>query len=310
MKITNFKIAENVLKYPESLKHLAPLIPSYTCSFNIKNINCTVSNALIRSMGGELPVKYLDIVYEDIITDDNYVMREALIRRIRAIPIKQNIKIGTVFKLSYTNNTPSLVTVKTSELKSIDNISLPFQQNITLWGLFPDKSLKLKVVVMQTYPYIEGYGCLSLISQAVALPIDIELFDVYTGGTPTSLSNAADFMVRFKTHGTMEPINILKMACNDLIARVRRVEEFIPIKIIDNNVSEYRIIGESDTISKLFLKTIIEQFDTVSSVTEFITSNTVYLRLCIMDESIDADDVVRRAIDIICSTFESMIELF
>lgn len=308
-ELQNYKESPIKLKYPAHLSHLAPQLTEQQCEFQLNNINNAIAAAIVRTIGGELPVKYLDCEFEDIESDDEYIMPEELIMRMRMIPIAQSLPIGAKFGLDFTNKSPIIVNVKTKELKSNAAVAIPFNQNITIWGLSRAKTLKMQLRVAESYSYIEGYGGLSLAVQCVAIPTDMQPYDVHTRtGTPNAIANPRNFQFRFLTHGTMPPREILLRSFDNLIVRIQRVTEFIPIKLVDKDISIYKIIGDSATIGTLLEKTIVENFPTIGSIAFNMDADIVTLRLLSADD--DADEIMHKAIDLLITEFQLIKKLF
>lgn len=352
MQIENYTESTIKLDIPAKYSQHIPRMLEQECSFTIHGINNTIAGAIIRTIGGEMMVKYLRCDVME--TNDRFIINEMIAARIQSIPIKQSLSIGTKFNLNYINKSQFLETVKTSQFEGYPSSgTVPFNQNITICKINKvgskddlnidysninerknafvkktkaniksntkddktelkhesrDSFLTIKCVVAQAPSYIPGFGNLSLSHHCTAIPIE-DAYDQYAmTGTRTSVSKATSFIIKFKTHGTISPKDLLIAACDNLIARINRVNDFIPMKTSTLDTHVYCIIDESMTIGNLFSHEIVYN-QIVKSISCKMGLDTRVLYITIACDS-NTDPIIVSAIKTLIGKFEKIKKLF
>lgn len=321
MKISNFVEEPIILNIPNKYSHLAPNILDNYCEFRLHGVNNAIAGSLIRTMCGEMSVNYLKCEYDDLETNDIYIIPEIVISRILMIPINQSIPIGTKYELTYTNDTPFLATVKTSQLMSNKNTSNnDFNKNITICKINKGKKIKITMTVASAFSYIPTFGGLSLAYQGVAIPIDHDgsgkeseegkAFKQYENtGIKTSVSKSTMYDISFKTHIGASCRILLRNTIQNIIERIRRVRDFIPTKTSLGNKHTYRIIDEGETIGNLFERHIIDNFPKVGSAVYNMDLDMRIVNIMIHSND-ETDDIMEKTINDLIITFEKIKKLF
>lgn len=272
IKITSFK---SKIKDP-AFGHLLPknIFPEHM-EFNILNVSNAVSNGIRRTITCELLVNSMICNYEDIETNDMFIIREQIIKRIRTIPVDQKTPLDTMFSLVSSNETAEVRDIKSGEIKIIKSKSsgthkLPFNETFTLFTLQPGKFIKISNITMNpAFGYNSDDGMHVVAFNAASTALDQEPINAYvvnSTGIPSRISNPREWKISFNTNGTMPPKQIIFAACDNLISRITSVRELLTN--IENNGDEFTltVVGESDTIGNLFERTICDLYPNIKAV--------------------------------------------
>lgn len=271
-------VVSNIVVTDLSPKVKNPAIQKYLPSgyfpkhieFNIKGVSNAVSNGLRRTIGGELLVKALFAEFENLTTTDVFIIPEMVLKRLRMIPLDQSTPLNATFEIDATNDTPNVRDVKSSEIKIIGGMKkLPFNETFTLFTLQPGRACNIKPIgIHQAYGFTEGDGMHCVACNTVSICTDQTPINMYTGeGISSSVANPREWKIAFNTNGTMAPKDIVKSACDNIIARVMSVQELL--YSIENKNDEYSLTieGESDTLGNLFMRTISDLYPDIRAVT-------------------------------------------
>jgi DNA-directed RNA polymerase subunit L len=261
--VKDFKV--DVVKYelPTAYAQLAPknLFPA-TCSVVLTNCNNAIANGIRRTIMCELPVKALSCEYEDIDTDDPFIVPEMVQARLRSIPLDQTIPIGTVYSVSAKSSVVPL-DVHTSTFKPASR----YFNNMTLLTLQPLRYLNIRNIRVSTEIGIrEGYGMHAVAFNATSIALDIAQMNPYEGtGVSSHVADPRMWKLSFNTNGTMEPAAIIKYACDNIIERLKA----IPIDEITEHDSQYALSlpGESHTIGNLIVRTTLDIYPDIPAIT-------------------------------------------
>lgn len=249
------------------LKHLLPTTTlPVRFSFVINNVSDAIANALRRVVSCELPVKGMKIGVANIQTNDATILSEMIANRLSYIPLMQSCPMDAKLYLEVSNATTSVVDVKTKDIKisqagtksegSNPLKSLPFNENITLFDLYPGKTMTINDISINVSPgFITGHRVLAV--NAVAIEQDVEAYNPYTGkGVRTSVANPKKWKIIFNTNGTLPAKEIVRRACENIVTRMNQVHNLV--HSITPSSDEYilTIDNETDTIGYLFTRTI------------------------------------------------------
>lgn len=307
LSVKDFKIVKLIPKIPDRLKHLAPTtLTSERCTFTIHNCSNAVSNAIRRTIMCELKVAYLHTEYEDIVTDDPFIIPEMIQKRMRMIPLLQNTPPDTKFSLDITNNTLDVLDVKT---KSLIRGKPYFDETITILSLQPGKSLKLSARVASEYGYIPHYGMCALAFNATSICKDVTPSNMYdeAAESKSHFSDPRVWEITFNTNGTMPSKQIVTSACSNIIDRLKSVLSLLYTMAHNDNQYVLTIYGDSDTIGNLLIKTIDELYPDVEAATYSASAieRAVTLRVIYGD---DINTLYKNAIEHLIETFKSIME--
>jgi len=283
------------------------LFPEFV-EFQLSGVNNAISNAIRRTVSCELLVSSMYVKYEDISTSDMFNLAEIIMKRFKMIPIDQKTPLTSTFELDVTNSTADVIDVKSGSIriKNSPLNKLPFNETFTLFTLNPGKSIKIKhISIHQSYGFSEREGMCVMAYNAASIPLDqipINLYEPELGGIPSSISNPKVYKITFRTNGTLPGKEIVRLTCDSIISRIHSVKELL--STIDSNGDEYSlsIVGESDTIGNLFMKTIVTLYPDIRAVVYHVPSNE---RICNIRVRCDEDINV-----IFTNAIKHMIDVF
>lgn len=267
-------------------------------SFKLSDVNRTIANGLRRTMLGELLVKAMKVDMMDITQNDPFLIHEMICSRIAQVPIDQSVKTDAVFTIDVTNKEVTPITVYAESIRGAGNLVDP---GMILFDLNPGKFFRAKITIYEDYAH--NFAAHTLVSNAVSLPLDQKPIDLKTKiGIPSSMSDPREYEIRFITSGAMDPRDIIFAACENIIARVRRVGTLVDT--ITASDDEYHLVidGESDTIGMLFADAIYRLYENIDMVTP--TTDPVVRRATIRIKC--AEDVK----SVIESTVKYIVEIF
>lgn len=290
----------------------------------LEGTNNAVANAIRRTICGELPVRALVTTYEDVTTNDDFIIQEMLCKRLLQLPILQSTPLTAQFALYVENRTPLVRAVYASEIeltftrdknagvrdKGAIAPALPFNATVQLFALNPGCWLRInKITVGAFYGYEEGRGMCCLASAVVSAPIDADMLNKFEcdeagrpRGTSTSVSDPRIWRLSFVTNGTMAPRAIVAAACAELITRVRAVEQHLPNALTSGDQHVLTIPGESDTIGNLFVRAICDLYPDVDFVT-YSTASAARELTIKLRTTIDIETIFVNAITHLADTF-------
>lgn len=327
LSVTNFKVEKLIPNVPSQYKHLLPtVLVQERCTFTITNCSNAVANAIRRTAGCELKVAYLTCEYEDIETDDPFIIPEMIQKRLRMIPILQSVRRDAIFTLDVTNVGAGTMDVKTRGLmhkgsKSIQsnhtgkssesNSTHYFDETITILTLGAGRFLRIKNVrVSYEYGYTQDFGMCCVAFNTVSTCKDVQPVNMYEPSPEQVRSQIADprvWEVSFNTNGTMPSRDIVRAACAEIIGRLKTVLSLLYTIINNENKYTLSIHGESDTIGNLLVKTIDELYPDVEAATYSVPAidRVVSVKITYGD---DINTLYKNVVNYLLSAFEKIAE--
>lgn len=341
MKVSNIKItslAPNLalLSSPTSAQAVkvppVRLVPSFV-EFEISPVSNAISNAIRRTLSSEMMVSRMDANFESMQSTDAHNIQEMIIKRLRMIPIDQSCPMDAIFELAASNDGLQLRDVKSSEIRVVHKGSeskgseskgsgaavplkeLPFNGAFTLFTLKPGKSAKITNIHMRAERgYTPGSGMHALAVNVASVAVDLVPEPPSNGDTrsPSLRSSVADprhWRISFTTNGDMSPKRTVAAACEDIINRVKSINDIL--YSITNNEDEYvlEVPEETHTIGNLFMRTINDLYPdilaVVYSVSNIVRQCTIRVR-CTEDINI----VYRTTIKHLVETFTTIKDRF
>ena len=129
--------------YPDEFKKLLPERNSQVTTFDFVGINSPIANALRRVLIDEVPIRALQVDYENIKTDDSFIFPDQIKLGIEQIPVDQDTPVGTEFTLRMTNRTTTsaIIYSRTIHARGDKKSKLPFDSCHRLGRLNPGKRL-------------------------------------------------------------------------------------------------------------------------------------------------------------------------
>jgi DNA-directed RNA polymerase alpha subunit len=240
---------------------LARLIPTtvvpYAMSFEIKNGNAQLANAIRRTLSMELEASIMEFDFKDFKCTDKFVLVDMIRNRFRLIPILQNTPLDVTFRLEVTNTTEDIINVTAADIKGAKR--LPANQQFIICTLQPGTHIKIEnIKISRGYGYMfAGYA---LACNVVSLALDVVPPNAYTGekGVPSSLANPKHHKIAFNSNGGMAGNDMILACCKNLIARFKAVLELLPDVTHTGKTFALVIRGETDTVAALLTRTIYE----------------------------------------------------
>lgn len=141
-------------KFDSKLKALIPTKQRERLTFAIRNTDTATVNGLRRTLIEELPVKILHAEVADIDTNEEYLIRDELLDRIRAVPIDQSIKPDRTFVIDVVN------TDKVQRISHVHSSQISGNEN----GQFADKMYRIaelhvgRYLRVENIRVVEGFG--------------------------------------------------------------------------------------------------------------------------------------------------------
>lgn len=274
------------IKDPRFEKYLPKTLFPKHMEFVLGGVSGAVANGIRRTIMCELLVSAMYVEYEDIQTNDKFIIPELVMKRLRMIPIDQSCPLDATFELNVTNTTDIIRDVKASEIRIVSGgrgtkerpqlKKLPFNETFTLFTLEAGMSCKItNIGIHQDFGFIEGSGMHVVAFNCASVSVDqipINVYEPDDKGIPSSISNPRVWRIKFNTNGTMRPESIIAYACDNIIQRVQSVQDLL--YLIQNNNDEYVLVidGESDTIGNLFMKTICDIYPDIRAVAYSVNS--------------------------------------
>jgi DNA-directed RNA polymerase subunit L len=285
-------------------------------------MSAAVANCLRRTICGELLVKALIAKYDDIETNDIFIIPEVLLARLPMIPLDQSCPIDAIFELKAENETATTRDVSMNEFKIIKNgrgehmKHIPFNDTTTFITLQPNTRIKISNIrVDQSYSYVKGRGAYcAAVNVSSIVPDDesttpIDTFDPNSKGVSSSVSDPRRWQIAFTTNGTMSPHDIIVAACDNIIHRLNSfiglLAQHLMIIGSDDKGTTYSVLvpGESDSLGNAIMRTVLDLYPDIDAVTY---STSTIERSCTIRIRCPADSVE----DIFRTTVARLSDLF
>lgn len=232
-------------------------------SFELLGVTNDIVAGLRRTSMLELKVSALHCEYEHIETDDVRIIPNVVTDRIRLIPVHQSCPVDAVFSLDVYNNTTEIMDVLTEHfkikrkgtMKGTTLEELPFENNHVLCTLEPAHYMIIRnIVVRRDYGYVHAAHAVAF--QGTALMKEDIIVNAYDNKTGAHISNTTllDWIVTFRTNGTMGPKDIMLKTCKSLIKRLINIKSYTQNVSTVENVSKLVILNETHTMRNLILR--------------------------------------------------------
>ena len=287
-KIKNVSVS--VLKPNIVDKEILELLPktfiAEEMTFELENASVAFTNALRRVIVGEVPTKCLTCNQDDIVTNDIYIKSvvEFLVRRIRLIPINQEIPESATFEIAKVENGKSSnnACIYTDKIHCIHGFSGPIcNENLPLIELHPNCNIRITEMRVETSIGSDDASHVAGI-WTTYLPIDQKPFNPYTKeGIHASVANPRAWKLGFMTNGNIGTKKLLSDAIYVVQSRLNGVKSLLVNIITHDDVNELTISNETSTIGNLFMKTALELHPELDFVNfaEVPGENAIVLRL-------------------------------
>jgi DNA-directed RNA polymerase subunit L len=270
---------------------LLPKSSNYYVKFHINKSYSGLSNAIRRCLITEIKVQCLDVEMNEIKTDDEFIISDALIKNINLIPINQNYETKELeLELYIKNNTNQMIDVYMSDFILYTDKKNKVQGDIT--ELIPEINIPIvklspnKYIHIKHFKIIEGYNKddaskFTLLNNVSYKPLDLSPYDNFTKlGDKSINSNPKSFEISYLTKANIEPKQVMIKCCNTLISRL---EDFYNlIKNYIKNIGDDNFYGDE----KLEV-TRNEDFYIYKCLNEYLTlGNLISQKIYLLDETI------------------------
>lgn len=303
IRLENFQVVTEDFEVddPDVIALLPTVNIQQTCEFDLHGVDNAIANALRRTVMGEIPVRTMNFDMSDLSTDNKFILVDMIQTRFRMIPIRQTAS-GT-FKLSCVNNTTALMRVFSSEITRVTGPKHDiFNETFELFTLYPGQYLRIDNIYIDT-----GYGythaCHTVATSGRILPLSEKPWDEFTQtGVHSSESAEKSFRLAFNTNGTINPKDIVTLACDTLIARAEGVLTLLDNMGMSSGDYTLNIPNESPTIGELLDRTIFRMYPHIEfvSTTKASIGRSITLKLRTED---DPKEMVTRALAAIVGYF-------
>ena len=233
----------NLSKTPfESLSKKIPTLVNRTLTFELRDANCALANAIRRTLMSEMPIKHLTVSLTDIKTTDPYVIGEAIRKRIEMIPVSQSIDEESVFAIRFENNGDEYVDVLSSEIKlngvaSTKDI-VPF---IPICDINSGTSFTINdICVVESY----GFDNSRVSIGRVAYEILDQDFNI-----PSVTATPTKFRMELETPGIIDPVEMVRKAIDNLLTRLDAID--YSLAVIEFDIYKLKILNETHSVGRM-----------------------------------------------------------
>lgn len=283
-------------------------------SFVISPVNNAIANGLRRTICEELLSKALIFDFNDFKTNNAFSINTMILNRFRQIPIDQSTPLDTVFELHEVNKTDREVYVYSGQMRIKHGAlkRLPFNENIPLFTLEPGKEVSIdNIRIVTDYGY--NYAGHALACNVVSLAEDQKPVDLFSDapdrGIPSRLSNPQKWRIAFNTTGAMDPYEMVRAACDNIIERMGTVEKLLYSIVASGDLHVLVINGETDTVGNLLMRTILDLYPSVDFVAYDVTTGRRQVTIKIRTAE-DVSMVFKAAIRQIVATYNDIKKSF
>jgi DNA-directed RNA polymerase subunit L len=236
--------------------------------FELHNASEAMSNAIRRVVAGEMRLKHLEAEYDDIKTNDIFLIPEMLQQRIMSIPLLQKVPADVVFIMNVENSDLREKTVSFSDLVASDKKQY-FDQLGVFCRIKAGTHLRLKATVHVHNTNELGHGMVTCAGQAASVALDKTPVDYLGDIAGDSSFNSAPRVhrIEFTNYGMMEPKLVLTTACDLLTSRLARIKEDLINITGTNNEYLLHLMGETDTTANLIMREAWNMFPKMQALT-------------------------------------------
>lgn len=247
-----------------------------SASVEITGVNTAIASALRRAAASEIPVRAMWFETSALTTDNPFILVDMLQRRIKLIPIDQQTDLKSKFRLHARNNTAALRSVYSSEIEQIGGRGpLPFNGTFELFTLESGQSLTISEITVDIgYNYMDAAYTVAL--HPACVPIGADPYNEFATPEPagecSSVANPTDFIWRFDTNGTADPVAIMTAAADSVINRMRAVLSHVDSAIENQDLYVITLPNESATVGALIMRNMLEVYPSIPFVS-FVRSS-------------------------------------
>lgn len=285
--ISNTSNSISLSKTPYAgLTKMVPSVVNHTLIFELKECNCSLANAIRRTLMSEMPVKHLTVSLTDIKTTDPYIVGEMIRKRIEMIPISQSINEDSVFAILFENKQDEYIDVMSSDIKlngvSVSKDITPF---IPICDINSGTSFSINDIrVVESFGYNNARVSIGRIAYEI---IDHDM------NLPSNTSHPTNFRLEIETPGIIDPVEMVKKAIDTLLDRLDAID--FSAAIIEFDIYKLPIRNETHSIGRLLSWYIYQQNPTIKYVASRVPHPST--RECVIDiHHPNGEDICKNAI--------------
>ena len=243
-------------------KLLPVVLKPQLCEFNIRGANAKIANGIRRVISSGVKTIRLTFDLEDYETNDPFAkLNDLMLLAVQSIPIKQDTPKDATFSINVKNSESQSMNITAGDIisdkQSVKNI---FDHATPLMPLAPNKYLKIKkIYIDEGYEHEHGTFCLS--SAASSIPLDQTPYDMYTKrGVSASFADPREHRIRFETHGQINPLKLVRLACEEIISRLNKTREMLYTLEQVDDFHKLVVIGEDYTVGMIIFHTVCDLY--------------------------------------------------
>ncbi len=225
-----------------ALANMVPSVVNKILTVELSGANCSLANAIRRTLTSEMPIKHLTVSLTDIMTSDPYVIGEAIRKRLEMIPISQSIDMDTTFAIKIENKTDDCIDVNSHDIKinGVGN-SKDIVPSIPICVINSDTFFSINDIHV-----VESYGFDN--ARCSIGRVGYEILD--QDFTQSSLlTNPDKFKLELEVAGIMNPVELMRKAIDCLIDRLDSID--YSRSIIEFDIFKLTVLNETYSIGRL-----------------------------------------------------------
>lgn len=286
-----------------SVESLAPTeldltINPYKLEFDVVNGSAPLANALRRCAMNEIPIKVATCHIDNYSTNDEFLIRENIIKRLNNICLNQDIVTEkTQLKLNIKNTGTDLIDIHTWDFTATDgnkNINIKnICNDVVLCTLNASRYLNMYCDVIEGVGEMgKDSGIFQLCYTGISLSQDIQPIDASNNQNMNNSSLNTDphhHKIILECNGEIKSDNLLDVIIQCLIGRfeyLMKKDNPDTIETISDDVLELLILNESHTVGNLVKYYMLRDFD-LPFVSYEVKANYLECKIIIRNESIE-----------------------
>lgn len=282
-----------------------------SAELSLKGTNNAVANMLRAIICSELPVRGLWAQDSSCTTTDEFLIPEEVARRVSMVPLHQSCPPDAKFQINVANPSAESVYVTTAHLEQIvGRRGNYFDKNFCLFKLDAGKAFTMKnigtivsagdIVGMGMFAAAHGVGSFVDLE---GLTEDEQPLNLYTKrGVPACHQNYRNWIVKFRTNGTIEPKELLVAACKNAVDRIKNVASKISVAAEVDDELRLDVPAETSSMGNMFVKVAVER-DQECTITYNVGRNGT---LTIVTKAADARKLLREVAADLVATFDAI----
>jgi hypothetical protein len=275
---------KNGISNPRSL---LPSTSWHKVSFHLKNTYTGFANAIRRVLIEEILVKCMTLQEKDLITDDEFILSDIVLKNINLVPIDQIVGLNdyadkTIFIDKY-NNTNNVINVKASDIKIISKSNIKSSKelsikqlipdsNITIFTLRPGKNVKILNITLEEGYAKDDASKFSLLDNVSYDILDMIPYDIFKHtGTRSIEYDPKEFSLSFTTCGNITPTMVVDKLYKTLFTKLTTTKDLL---------LEYKKNGITEKIIDKFELSVLEDVYTYKFIGEYVTLTNMLAQRC------------------------------